>query len=296
MTTREQSAATVLKRHSAESSSHELLQLTQEALNLAQAACYFDKTENYVVAYDYYDKTILNIDEAMSKLPRNSIQWTRLLELRTVYDDRMEVLKEMENRRYRPNSIASSEKIIDENSKFSLRRRRKCVDDTNFKELLRISENYAYTEPPTETALVPYWVLNSIQQTIENGGFLTKSIFIPKKVWMQSEVKFSGQHIKITAFELILKLLSTHVDTLYFSHDEDSLVFAEQSIATLLEEMLGMQAQLSKPFNYVREPPRGQASEGTEGSSSHESVDSGHGSSNSDKKTSNVSSISTSGL
>eukprot|EP01039_Chlorochromonas_danica_P019639 gene19639-23806_t len=77
----------------------EILQLTQDALNLANVACHFDKIENYSGAYDYYDKCILSIDEVMSKLPPSSAQWHQLNVIRAQYDDRMDTLKEIEANR-----------------------------------------------------------------------------------------------------------------------------------------------------------------------------------------------------
>ena len=50
--------------------------------------------QNLVGACDYYDKCILTIDEVLNKLPHNSSEWKKLLEIRVNYDDRMELLRE----------------------------------------------------------------------------------------------------------------------------------------------------------------------------------------------------------
>ena len=75
-------------------SSEEIMILTQEAYKLAATAFHFDKMQNFVGACDYYDKCILNMDEVLNKLNPESAEWKRLYEIRSKYDDRMEVLRE----------------------------------------------------------------------------------------------------------------------------------------------------------------------------------------------------------
>ncbi len=78
----------------------EIVKLTTAALDLAVTAVHFDNTLHLVGACDYYDKTILHLDEVMNKLPRSSEEWQQLMQLRTKYDDRLETLREIEKSRH----------------------------------------------------------------------------------------------------------------------------------------------------------------------------------------------------
>ncbi len=254
----------------------EIMQLTQEAFDLATAACHFDKQENYVGAYDYYDKCILNIDEVMSKLPRTSRQWMELMQIRIRYDDRMEQIKEMENVYNQKNSFfarggnesspspatpnadgtmssptTTSSKSWKSRAKYRLKQQ---YDEYNFTEM-DIEHEYIFHEPPPSQLELIYWQLKNIKRTIETGGYLTKEIFIPKNVWTQADVKFSGVSNKMNAFEMIVKLITTYVDTLYLYQDEDSLNLASDAFQLIVEDLIPLQNQLSKSFSYIKEIP-----------------------------------------
>jgi hypothetical protein len=142
-----------------------------------------------------------------------------------------------------------------ESSKTSLklpRNRRKLTDaETDFKD---IDWNQASEEAtPDDPSEAIYWILRNVRKTMDQGGFLTKDIFIPKRVWMQQDVKFSGLGAKSAAFDIILKLISGHVEALYLSVDEDSLDLAEASFVAVYEELVALQNNLSKPFPYIKE-------------------------------------------
>ena len=239
----------------ADDETSEILQLTQEAFNLANVAILFDKQDNFIGAYDYYDKCILNIDEVMSKLPRSSLQWKKLMEIRSQYDDRMDQLKEMENNK---NSMMSnfgltSSKPIDMSKQVhkSSKNKHKLTEDMNFSEIN--VEGFQYEEPPKDMQDIPYWQLRCIQRTIETGGYLSDSLFIPMKVWQQTDVKFSGIQIKSTAFEIIIRLITNQVEILSMRIDEATVAAAEQVFSSIAEELLALQNQLSKSFNYIKE-------------------------------------------
>lgn len=264
----------------------EIMQLTQEAFDLATAACHFDKQENYIGAYDYYDKCILNIDEVMSKLPRTSRQWMELMQIRIRYDDRMEQIKEMENIYNQKNSFfarggndsspsptvtpnadgtmssptTTSSKSWKSRAKYRLKQQ---YDEYNFTEM-DIEYEYIFQDPPASQLELIYWQLKNIKKTIESGGYLTKEIFIPKNVWTQSDVKFSGVSNKMNAFETIVKLITTYVDTLYLYQDEDSLNLAADAFQLIVEDLIPLQNQLSKSFSYIKEIPTGKGGEGGE--------------------------------
>jgi len=71
-----------------------------------------------------------------------------------------------------------------------------------------------YEQPPISTLKMSYWQLriigtsktnintntntntNTIGNSIENGGYLTPNLYIPKNLWTQYGVKFSGLSAK----------------------------------------------------------------------------------------------------
>jgi hypothetical protein len=232
----------------------DLLQLTHEALDLATAACHFDKEENFVGAYDYYDKCILNLDEIMGKLPPTTSQWRKLMDLRTQYDDRMDQLKELENNRgslfgFNKNSDTTRSSL----STSSKKKPKFGNEGFQFHEM-SITEEFVFEEPPKNLAEIPFWQLRNVKKSIETGAFFTKSLFIPKHIWQQADgVKFSGLTAKTAAFEIILNLMANDIDSLYFSADDDSLTLAEHTFLTVEEELMSLRNQLSKSFPYIKE-------------------------------------------
>lgn len=71
----------------------EVVQLLREALELCETACKFDNMMNSVAACDYYDKTILHLDETLNRLPMACSEYGILMELRSKYETRMETLR-----------------------------------------------------------------------------------------------------------------------------------------------------------------------------------------------------------
>lgn len=276
----------------------EIMSLTQEALNLATVAIHFDKQDNFIGAYDYYDKCILNIDEVMSKLPRTSAQWMKMMELRISYDDRMEQLKEMEkdNRNsmsmfggggggggggsstssasVRSVSMESSSSMASTTSttsstggggtpskgaatsssssaKLLMKAKLQAQEELNFVEMSL--ESFVYEPPPTNVPEIPFWQLRNIQRTIEDGGYITEAMFVPKRCWTQTDVKFLGLNSKTAAFDFIVNLLNSYVDPLVMKSDEASVTQAEEAFQKVMEELISLQNQLSKSFSYIKE-------------------------------------------
>lgn len=236
----------------------EILQLTQEALNLANAAVHFDKQEIHGGAYDYYDKCILNIDEIMSKLPPGSEQWRKLMHLRVTYDERMEVLKEIEANRNSffgrsSNDLPRSTTGSSNSGKFSFSKKKVLhADDLSFTEI-DIAAQFTCEAPPTSMTEVPYWTLRNIRSSIVRGGFLCEGCFVPKAVWTQTEnVKFTGITAKTAAFEILLRIVNSIEDLPLSPHDQ-SLSQVEAALLSAQDELLAMQNQLSKPFPYIKE-------------------------------------------
>lgn len=248
----------------------EILQIVDEAINLASAACQLDRQDHPTAAYEYYDQAILNIDEVMSRLPQSSAQWAKLMMIRIQYDDRMESLKDTDSRGIASTGSgsllargnggdATPTSSIKQHRAMTptryLQRRKMLADDINFTEIEDMSEYLTddVTVPPGTSIEMPYWILRNIQKTIEKGGFLNGNLYIPKRVWTQNDVKFSGVTAKMAAFEIIIKMVSTHVDGLYMSNDIDSMELADVAFINVLDELLSLQNNLSKPFPYIKE-------------------------------------------
>lgn len=123
----------------------------------------------------------------------------------------------------------------------------------------------ALDRPPDNIIEVPYWTLRNIKKTIIEGGFITTSIYVPKKVWNQSDVKFTGLSAKSTAFQIIVNVLTANVDTLYMSNDITSLELADSSFAAVEDEFVAIQNQLAKSFNYIKETHLSEFGISTEG-------------------------------
>lgn len=227
----------------------EIFNLMSEVLNLAKVACHFDRNHNYVGACDYYDNCILTIDEVLNNINPESENWKLLMEMRTKYEDRMEYLRELETSKFNfPFSNKSEEHIGTSSS-----RKKNIIfsDETNFSSI-QDREEFINSYPLFEFE-GPYWILSNIKNTIESGGFLTKEIFVPKKVWLQSDIKLNGITAKITAFDMISKLITDSMEPLFFCNDEISINEAERSTSLVLDELITIQNHLSKPFPYIKE-------------------------------------------
>lgn len=235
----------------------EILQLTQDALNLANVACHFDKIENYSGAYDYYDKCILSIDEVMSKLPPSSAQWHQLNVIRAQYDDRMDTLREIEaNRNSFFRSSESSTRLTREGSggsgsKFGFRKKVLSQDDLNFTEI-DILQQFTFEAPPASITDIPYWILRNVKRSIVSGAYIAENVFVPKPAWSQTDLKFAGIPAKTTAFEIVLRVVAS-IENMHISADDVSLSPLEVALHSAQEELLSLQNQLSKPFPYIKE-------------------------------------------
>ena len=124
-----------------------------------------------------------------------------------------------------------------------------------------------YEPPPTSTLKMSYWQLRIIGNSIENGGYLTPNLYIPKNLWTQYGVKFSGLSAKTSAFQTIIANLNNHLSILDLPiidenniEDENSqlnllqcLRNAHAALKSISEEFNNLQNQLSKPFPFIRE-------------------------------------------
>lgn len=179
------------------------------------------------------------------------------MQLRMIYNERMDSLRETET--YRSSFFKST--VAKESAETTVRtgsgkfvasfRGKLSPEDMNFTEM--DLSPFSLEKPPTTQVDVPYWTLRNICRTIETGGYLTESFFIPKLVWSQHDVKFNGINAKAAAFEIILKLIASNIEKLQIQIEESSLSRAEMAILSTQDELIALQNQLAKPFTYIKE-------------------------------------------
>lgn len=246
----------------------ELTSLLEEALSNAKAATSLDESHNLPAAVESYDKAILYLDEVLVKISRDTALWSKLVQLRDDYDDRMEFL------RLAFDSATRSSPAVKASSVTTNRKKRQSQvnfeEDPDLTDMTFIegdSMPTGYEEPPRSLIQVPYYQMRTIQKSIESGAFLTPTLFCPKTVWAQIGVKFSGISIKTSAFQDVVSIVRLHVPSLPddSSSPKPSLVCGRvlpdisllQSLLTELrlahEEMIVLQNHLSKPYPFIRE-------------------------------------------
>jgi hypothetical protein len=174
----------------------------------------------------------------------------------------METIKEIETQRnsFFRASESSSGRSKDSSAsgiatgggtKFGFRKRALSQDDLNFTEI-DIPNQFTYEQPPASITDIPYWTLRNIKRSIISGAYITESVFVPKPVWTQTDVKFAGIPVKTTAFEILLRVIES-IENSHISADEVSLTPFEISLQVAQDELLSLQNQLSKPFPYIKE-------------------------------------------
>jgi hypothetical protein len=104
----------------------------------------------------------------------------------------------------------------------------------------------------------PYWQLRIVRATVISGGYLTRSVYIPKIVWTQFGAKFTGLGSKIWAFEQCVVLLVERICTLTkpISPEDtttEELDTALTAFASVYDDFANIQNQLSKPFPFIKE-------------------------------------------
>ena len=240
--------------HQNESSDDELLRNLAEALNLATAACDLDGSHETQLACELYDKCILYIDEALGKIPSDTQQYLKLIQLRNDYDDRMELLKSVESSRYESTNSRIKENGRREASRSS---QKALEEDQRILEYYLVSKETLFETHPDSSVQIPYWRMRLIQGTIQRGAFLSESFFVPSCVWTQRGVKFCGLSLKISAFQAIASIVK-EIEFVDNVHDRDTesshlLVLLLMNLRTAKEELFLIQNQLSKPFLFISE-------------------------------------------
>jgi len=67
----------------------------------------------------------------------------------------------------------------------------------------------------SDIALYVYWSMRVIGQTIEHGGFLSESVFIPVLVWTQFNAKITGLNPKLQAYQSVTSILNERLSRMH---------------------------------------------------------------------------------
>jgi hypothetical protein len=109
-------------------------------------------------------------------------------------------------------------------------------------------------EPPTSVLLRPYWLLRVLRKVITQGGYISPKVFVPKLVWSQYGVKFTGLSAKTSAFEQLLIAISGRAFLAESISDHgDGLSSLVPEFRFLSKDLIQLQNNLSKPLTYIQE-------------------------------------------
>lgn len=218
-----------------------------KARDLAILACNYDENNNLIQAIQSYDEAIIFIDEVLSKIPITCDAYQLLMIYREKYSNRMEQIRYIEIALR--DSIGSSVGTIQNKPK---RRMSKVpFNDKMNPKSLNIEPR---EEPPSSSMLRPYWLLRVLRKVILNGGYLSQKLFVPKLVWSQYGVKFTGLSAKTSAFEQLLISVRSRVflaEPLVSDTDGSANTLTE--LKSLSRDLAQLQNNLSKPLPYIRE-------------------------------------------
>jgi len=217
----------------------------------------------------------------LNKLPSHSEEWRKLLEIRTKYDDRLEFLRELEtNKHDASNDVVPLNTLKKGDFNFlgltSPSGKNKRQSQVAFEDL-HITHNTSSLDAadrltkPTSAVECPYWQLRIIQQTILTGGCITPNVYIPKVMWTQIGLKFSGLSAKTLAFQNIIQILTTNTANLQPTDklmenmnekmgdeamlNEVTIQFqaAASAMKNVYDDLIVLQNHLSKPFPFIKE-------------------------------------------
>ncbi len=122
----------------------------------------------------------------------------------------------------------------------------------------KLSPKFLSVEPlevvPTSQFLRPYWLLRVLRRVILSGGYISSRIYVPKLVWSQPGVKFTGLSAKTSAFEQLLIAIKSRVFLAEpLPHDSEGLYNTVTELKHLSRDLIQIQNNLSKPLPFIRE-------------------------------------------
>lgn len=216
----------------------------------------------------------------LNKLPSQGEEWRKLLEIRTKYDDRLEFLRELETNKHDASAEVVPTNILKKGDFHFLgltspSGKSKRQSQVAFEDLHITNNNFIDTADkqtkPTSAVECPYWQLRIIQETILTGGYITPNVYIPKVMWTQIGLKFSGLSAKSIAFQNIIQILTTNttnlqppdslIDTLKENMGDEAVISevsiqfqaASSCMKNIYDDVIALQNHLSKPFPFIKE-------------------------------------------
>lgn len=98
-----------------------------------------------------------------------------------------------------------------------------------------------------EKELFPLKVMQTLGNSIENGIFLSKNLFIRKEIWFQSNAKINGLHLKYEAY----KTISERIENLNLLYKQYNVININ-NIEKFCSELAEVQNSLSKEFTHIK--------------------------------------------
>jgi hypothetical protein len=217
--------------------------LLASALDLAKVATAKDEQqEPPEKVLPYYEQAIHAMDAALKQLPENVAERTGLTQRREAYKVRVQQLKTAVARH---TSTAKARHVRSQS-------RVPFVE----KPTMRSEE----LEPtPALDARRPYWLMRLIRQTIKEGGYLTPNLFVPRGVWAQVGVKFSGFQARVQAMETLLYLTIDKIAVLSKPESAEGRSAGLEALQDFRHITLRMQSDLARPFPFIAEVNSGLA-------------------------------------
>mmetsp|Transcript_9172 Transcript_9172/g.13825 ORF Transcript_9172/g.13825 Transcript_9172/m.13825 type:complete len:428 (-) Transcript_9172:123-1406(-) len=220
----------------------EIKSLLLKARDLAAVACHYDEDGELVKASQSYDESIIYIDEVLGKIPSSCDAWQLLMIYREKYNTRMEKIRYIE----------MSQRDTSGMSPPKLKRR---MSKVPFNDKLSPIELKAppREDPPQSLLRRPYWLLRVLGRVIEKGGYISSRVYVPKLVWSQFGVKFSGLGVKTAAFENLAIYTTAHIRANELPMDATTTRVALYALKRFRHELVGIQNNLAKPLPYIKE-------------------------------------------
>ncbi len=117
--------------------------------------------------------------------------------------------------------------------------------------------------PPKSVARRPYWLLRMLRASVNEGGFITPSVYVSPLVWSQKGAKVSGLSAKMVEYEKLYGLLTAlqavplpsdgvSWKTMYKRDwSPESFASFDRGMATFLEGLHNIQISLHHSLSYV---------------------------------------------
>ncbi|KAL6051205.1 T-cell receptor beta chain ANA 11, putative (Fragment), variant 2 [Balamuthia mandrillaris] len=101
---------------------------------------------------------------------------------------------------------------------------------------------------PADTAKRPFWFMQILSKTVNDGAFVTPKLYVPRNVWYQPGLKFSAIQQKVGALESVSEAIC-RLQML----EPDNFSKAIKVFEEVYAEMLSIQNVLARHFSFIKE-------------------------------------------